>query len=128
MASWPYSTRRWQRLRLLKLQAEPLCEECKARGQTVPAKHVDHVRAVRDGGDPFPPLEGLRSLCASCHSHKTSCVEVHRQGRARVRGALADGTPADPSHWWRSEGKSLTATGRGPAGGSETSKFRARKV
>jgi hypothetical protein len=26
MATWPYNTQRWQRLRRLKLQMNPLCE------------------------------------------------------------------------------------------------------
>lgn len=104
MAQWPYSTRRWQQLRLLKLQADPLCEECKARGQTVPAKHVDHIRAISDGGDPFPDLGGLRSLCPSCHSRKTTQDDglgAAKGWRRRGRGVdPATGRPLDSEHWW----------------------------
>ena len=32
MASWPYCTSQWQRLRLAKLAASPVCIICELRG------------------------------------------------------------------------------------------------
>ncbi len=56
--------RRWQRLRLVVLANEPLCELC---GQL--ATDVDHrVSRARGGLDTF---ENLRPLCHSCHAKKT---------------------------------------------------------
>jgi 5-methylcytosine-specific restriction enzyme A len=63
MADWPYNTTAWQRLRRLKLQTTPLCEACAKLDRLVFAKAVDHIIAVKDGGEAFPPLDGLMSLC-----------------------------------------------------------------
>ena len=42
MSVWPYSTRRWGRLRRQKLQMYPLCEACLQVGKVEPANVVDH--------------------------------------------------------------------------------------
>lgn len=61
---------RWQKLRRMQLNAEPLCRACAAAGLTVPATDVDHIIAkAKGGGDGF---DNLQSLCASCHSRKTA--------------------------------------------------------
>ena len=100
---WPYSTSAWKRLRLAKLARDPLCEFHALRGETVEATVVDHVVAVRQGGDPFPSLDRLSSLCASCHSEKTSRCDMGRTnptGR-RFAGCDEDGNPLDPADgWW----------------------------
>lgn len=105
MADWPYNTQAWQRLRRLKLSASPLCEECKLRHILIPANTVDHRLAIRAGGQPFPDLEGLRSLCASCHSAKTARGEEAGAARATNprRGCNVDGSPLDPRHAWNDE-------------------------
>ncbi len=72
MAVYPYTTQRWQRLRRQKLQRHPLCEACLRVGRIEPAAAVDHRTPISAGGDPFPPLDGLASLCISCHSSKTA--------------------------------------------------------
>ena len=76
-----YSTRRWQRLRDEKLDLNPLCEKCDEVGYTVEAKIVHHVVHIRDGGDPFPDIDGLESLCWSCHSS-------HHAGHQREKDHL----------------------------------------
>jgi 5-methylcytosine-specific restriction protein A len=92
-----YATRQWKRLRRLKLQVTPLCEACEAIGRLTVATVVDHVVAVTAGGEPFPPLDGLMSLCVSCHNSKTSRVEVHGQ-QPLIKGCGTDGLPVDKSH------------------------------
>ncbi|MBS3962439.1 MAG: AAA family ATPase [Sandarakinorhabdus sp.] len=102
MAAWPYSTAQWQRLRLLKLQSEPLCQECRSFGRIVVARVVDHVVPVKHGGAAFPALSGLRSLCWRCHSAKTARgIEAGpvRTSKPR-RGCDADGRPLDAAHPW----------------------------
>lgn len=102
MASWPYNTRRWQRLRKVKLSTDPLCEDCAAVGRVVAARQVDHVNSINDGGDPWD-MQNLSSKCSSCHSRKTSHVEVHRHGRVPVRGCDLNGRPIDRGHSWNEE-------------------------
>lgn len=106
MAAYPYNTTQWQRLRRVCLAMHPLCERCLAdRKQPVAASHVDHRKAISDGGDPFPPVEGLASLCASCHSQKTARgpeAGAVRSGRSLQprKGCDEQGNPLDPLHPW----------------------------
>lgn len=97
---WPYNTQQWQRLRREKLAAEPLCEPCKRRGRVTAANTVDHRTAVKAGGDPFPPIDGLESMCPPCHAIKTAAEDRpdRRAGRGFLRGCDADGNPLDPDH------------------------------
>ena len=101
MAKWPYNTAAWRRLRRTKLAQDPLCEYCPA-GVITPATQVDHRKAIRDGGDPWA-WANLVSSCASCHSRKTSHIEVHRHGRVPVSGCDASGRPLDAEHAWNKE-------------------------
>ncbi len=102
MAKWPYTTARWQRLRLAKLADRPTCEVCARRGKTVPATHVDHRLAIRSGGEIFPPLDGLMSMCASCHSVKTNARDnpyaFGDRERVAFKGCDIDGNPIDDAH------------------------------
>lgn len=73
MAEWPYTTQRWQRLRRHKLRQHPLCEVCLQTGRIVA---VDHRVRIKDGGEPFPALGQLASLCARCHNTKTRAEKM----------------------------------------------------
>lgn len=102
MASWPYNTTTWKRLRLAKLAHDPLCTHCALRSIVVQAVAVDHVVSIAKGGNPFPALDGLASLCLACHSHKTNAIDRpdrHASGRA-VKGFDVDGNPLDPTDDW----------------------------
>lgn len=106
MASWPYNTAAWKRLRQAKLTAEPTCKPCAARGQVVLAKAVDHVTPINAGGAPFPPLSGLMSMCERCHNEKTAAND--RQNKKpfarKFKGFDANGNPIDPDDkWWVDE-------------------------
>jgi 5-methylcytosine-specific restriction enzyme A len=68
MASWPYSTQRWQRLRAAHLSKEPWCRYCASVGVTTVATVVDHVIPVREARDRAFDPDNLQSLCDSCHS------------------------------------------------------------
>ena len=98
MADWPYTTARWQRLRKAKLSEVPLCETCERRGRKVVAEHVDHVVAIKQGGPAFPPMDGLRALCAPCHSIKTNALDRAGGKGVAIKGCDADGLPLDPDH------------------------------
>lgn len=104
MSKWPYNTPEWRRLRATKLRVDPLCKPCQDVGRVTPATVVDHNVPVSKGGAPFPPLTGLTSMCATCHSRKTA--QEDRLGAAstkRRRGRGVDpetGKPLDGGHWW----------------------------
>jgi 5-methylcytosine-specific restriction endonuclease McrA len=91
MAAWPYNTTAWRNLRRAKLSADPVCEMCERRGRTVLAEAVDHIVEIRHGGDPFPPLSGLMSMCTSCHTIKTNAVTAGRG--SRFKGCDVNGDP-----------------------------------
>ncbi len=98
MADWPYSTAAWQRLRRLKLSETPLCETCALRDRKVIAEAVDHIVSIASGGDAFPSLDGLRSLCTPCHSIKTNAVDRKGGKGVAIKGCDVNGLPIDPDH------------------------------
>jgi 5-methylcytosine-specific restriction enzyme A len=99
VSSWPYNTANWQRLRTLKLQENALCELCFKQQRLVIAEAVDHIVSINAGGDPFPALDQLMSLCTPCHNRKTRIVE--QQGQPLIdKGFGIDGMPLDPNHPW----------------------------
>lgn len=104
MADWPYNTRRWQRLRVQKLMADPMCEYCPADRQR-PASQVDHKRSIKDGGDAWA-WGNLASSCQSCHSAKTG----HRE---RLHGCNLDGWPRDAQHPWHDHASASHGKGGG---------------
>lgn len=99
MAKWPYSTARWKRLRARKLAINPLCEACERRGQVTAATDVDHIVPISQGGEPFPGMDGLRSLCHEDHSFRTASSQPGASG-ATFKGCDAQGNPIDPDHPW----------------------------
>src|SRR5262245_29430553 len=99
MSKWPYSTQRWQRLRRQKLRAHPLCESCLLFGRIEPANAVDHRVPVNSGGEPFPPLEQLASLCEPCHNTKTRAEQLGERNWMH-KGCDIFGFPNDPYHPW----------------------------
>ena len=102
MADWPYSTAAWRKLRLAKLASEPLCQPCKARDVLTSANTVDHIKPIADGGDPFPPLAGLMSMCERCHNEKTAANDraQTKPFARKIKGVDAQGNPVDPSDGW----------------------------
>ncbi|WP_118133703.1 HNH endonuclease [Oceanicella sp. SM1341] len=102
MAAWPYNTSKWAKLRNTKLSARPLCEICERRGLVEEAVAVDHFVPVRQGGSPFPSLDGLLSLCERCHNEKSAAFDRQggKQFRRRFKGFDADGNPIDPFDVW----------------------------
>jgi 5-methylcytosine-specific restriction protein A len=102
MPGWPYNTTAWRRLRAAKLAVKPVCEVCELRGHTVLADAVDHIIAIAKGGPAFPPLDGLMSMCLSCHSYKTNHED--RPDRAAklgswAKGCTVDGSPIGDADW-----------------------------
>ena len=99
-----YNTRTWKRLRLRKLAFNPVCEICERRGRAVPANGVDHIKALSDGGEWYPRLDQLMSLCHRCHALKTARYD-HGSAQAddtrnRFAGTDTSGNPLDPFDPW----------------------------
>ena len=102
MSVWPYNTAKWQRYRKQKLQAHPLCEVCLQHGQIEVATVVDHRIPISAGGEPFPPLEGLASLCEGHHNGKTRAEQLGETNWMH-KGCDIFGRPLDPNHPWNVE-------------------------
>ena len=92
----------------------------------MPAVAVDHVTAIAAGGAPFPPLDGLMSLCESCHSWKTNQEDRPDRRRkigSRFKGCAVDGGPVDPNDDWNrpgaDQGRSIDASGPAPNSNAE---------
>lgn len=104
MSGYPYSTKAWRDLRRAKLSSQPTCEVCERRGRTVLAVAVDHIVAIAKGGEPFPPLAGLMSMCAACHNSKTARMDRgNSKGASRFKGCDINGDPLDPDDDWYTE-------------------------
>lgn len=63
---------RWRKLRLVKLGADPLCEDCLEQGITTAAVEVHHKLKVADRPDLRLDLENLLSLCTPHHARRTA--------------------------------------------------------
>jgi 5-methylcytosine-specific restriction enzyme A len=110
MSCWPYTTRRWERLRRLKLKTHPLCEACLQVGEIEPATVVDHRIPISERGrqerlasEAFVSLDQLASLCASHHNTKTRAEQLGQQDWMRA-GCDVFGRPNDPDHPWNKQG------------------------
>ncbi|PAU93521.1 hypothetical protein CK240_17480, partial [Paracoccus salipaludis] len=58
------------------------------------------IKAIRNGGPAFPPIDQLLSLCQTHHTQKTA-ADMLDQGEAwTLRGCNPDGTPRDPDDPW----------------------------
>lgn len=78
-----YNTPKWRETRKRKLQLFPFCEDCKKNGTYIKATMVDHIKPIKQGGDPFD-MDNLQALCWSCHSRK-SIKEGSRFGNVQTR-------------------------------------------
>jgi len=72
-----------------RLDAEPLCRMCKAKGRTTIATVVDHIVPLAQGGDDSD--ENCRPLCDEHHAQATAEQFGHRK---KVRISL-DGWPEE---------------------------------
>ncbi|WP_051440820.1 hypothetical protein M728_000783 [Ensifer sp. WSM1721] len=98
MTNWYHNSAAWKHLRAAKLSVQPLCEVCIRREVVEPAKVVDHIIPVSAGGEKFPPLSGLMSMCQACHNHKTN---AERSGkRSKYKGCDINGDPLMGDDGW----------------------------
>ena len=67
-----YKDPRYQKARLRYLMQHPLCVECEARGQIVPATRLDHVIDHKGNYNLFWDESNWQGLCESHHNSKTA--------------------------------------------------------
>ena len=66
-----HSSAQWQRFRNWYRRRNPLCEWCLREGKVMPVQVVDHIKELRDGGEPLSE-SNVQSLCRACHNKKTA--------------------------------------------------------
>ena len=76
-----YNSSTWRSLRRYKIQINPLCENCESKGLTEPGVEIDHIIAIRDGGERLG-MNNLQTLCRSCHSSKSA---QEREARKHIK-------------------------------------------
>lgn len=86
-----YATQQWKRYRKAKLLLNPLCEHCQRYNVVSMAKVVDHIKEIKDGGDPFD-MNNLQSLCAMHHNKKTGQEKINRNKVKSKYKSLSDFT------------------------------------
>lgn len=67
-----YNTAQWRKLRQIQLSKHPLCASCLSEGKIVQAEHIDHLFPWSSIGEKAFYINVFQSLCASCHSIKTT--------------------------------------------------------
>ena len=73
-----YQSPAWQRLRIMQLQRQPLCEMCLAENRFEKAEVVDHITEIRtENGAPLD-IYNLQSLCKAHHNQKTAKAKAAR--------------------------------------------------
>ena len=70
-----------------RLMLEPLCRDCKAKGETTASSVPDHIIPLSKGGPDTD--DNIRCLCADCHKARTAEQFGHKS-RAEIG---ADGWP-----------------------------------
>lgn len=72
-----YQSQQWRRVRKQYLEQHPLCVECQSEGRIVPARVVDHIKPINEGGARFD-FKNLQGLCDKCHNKKSG-REAHKK-------------------------------------------------
>ena len=81
--------RRGMVLRKRRLEAEPLCRDCKAKGIRRAATVPDHIVPLALGGTDTD--DNIRCLCGMCHDRRTA----EQFGQRRKQPIGADGWPIE---------------------------------
>jgi 5-methylcytosine-specific restriction endonuclease McrA len=88
--------KRWAKLRLLFLAANPLCVMCHQDGYIQSANVVDHIKPHKGDLDLFWDDNNWQALCKTHHDS----VKQAQEKSGVVRGGNSNGEPIDPKHHW----------------------------
>ena len=86
---WPYNTRRWRKIREMRLSVEPLCRYCQEVGRVEPAVIADHIVPVREAPELAFDFDNTQSLCPTCHES----VKKREEATGNRVGCGVDGVP-----------------------------------
>ena len=89
-----YSSGVWREIRAAQLSRAPLCQCCEAEGRIKAAEAVDHVFPWKSWGPNAFRVNIFQSLCAPCHSRKTS-LELRGVFRRYSGDGFTDYSAAD---------------------------------
>jgi len=76
-----YDTK-WNKLRNIFIQDNPICVGCKPKGWIVAARIVDHIIPVHVAPERRLDVSNLQSLCRTCHTIKTN-EDLTKYGAAK---------------------------------------------
>lgn len=74
------NTTRWRKLRLKKLRANPLCEQCVGEDRITPATEVHHVTPVES----VPTVEQMEALMYDYNNLMSLCHDCHKEVHAAM--------------------------------------------
>lgn len=77
-----YSSLKWRKLRAQYLTEYPLCAHCEHEGNKVPARVVDHIVPIREGGAALD-WDNLQGLCDKHHNRKSGKERHQKKGGER---------------------------------------------
>jgi 5-methylcytosine-specific restriction protein A len=69
----------WQKVRIMKLNEDPLCEECLKKGIVVEAAVVHHIKPLETHPELRLMIDNLMSLCVMHHE------QIHRLANELAR-------------------------------------------
>jgi len=69
---------RWKAVRAEKRRRDPLCQMHEARGATVEASSVDHIKPLATHPELAFVMSNLMSLCEPCHAKKSAQERMAR--------------------------------------------------
>ena len=84
------NTTKWRKIRIEKLKANPLCEECRRNDKLTLANEVHHITPVESvsGETSMERLmydrKNLMSVCHACHK------EIHKKMQSRTKQSIKD--------------------------------------
>ena len=80
-----YWSTQWRRLRKMKLNQDPVCEECLKSDVVEPATEVDHIIPRAKRPDLELDMTNLQSLCKPHHSSKTATENAPGRNRSEAQ-------------------------------------------
>lgn len=95
-----YNSREWRELRMAKMRANPLCEECAKHGIVRSAHCVHHIVPIETATTmeemrrlAFCGLGGLMSLCDECHAR------IHKEAKSHSKQAVQERAEQRHERW-----------------------------